>query len=159
MDDCAGYLDREIEIVRPEIISPMGYYAISYIFKKYNYREFERKEDVERHQGKLLRVRGQKIYPLIHPTALVFDDSDKERIKKDYSKLKVLLRECKWYPVCPMKKFHEAGVLDPKWTELYCKGDWESCIRYQMEENGEAHPDWMLPDGSRDMELRNQCRN
>ena len=45
------------------------------------------------------------------------------------------------------------GKLDKKWIELYCKGDWESCIRYQMEERGEPHPDWMLPDGSIDERL------
>jgi len=35
-----------------------------------------------------------------------------------------------------------------KWIELYCKGDWENCIMYQMEEKGYYHPDNMLPDGS-----------
>lgn len=30
---------------------------------------------------------------------------------------------------------------------------WESCIRYQMKERGEYHPDWMLPDGSIDEKL------
>ncbi|MBN2213599.1 MAG: hypothetical protein JW723_05090 [Bacteroidales bacterium] len=47
-----------------------------------------------------------------------------------------------------MKRFFEEGKLDKEWIELYCKGDWESCIRYQMEENGRPHPDNMLPDGT-----------
>jgi len=62
-------------------------------------------------------------------------------------------KECKWYPVCPMKMFYEAGVLDAFWVEQYCKGDWESCVRYQLEERGKPHPDWMLPDGSIDDNL------
>jgi len=157
IDACSEYLNREIELVDPQIIAPMGYYAISYIFKKYHYLESAKKEDTERHHGKLVLMGGRKVYPLAHPTALIFDASDKEKIKKDYSKLKVLLHECKWYPVCPMRRFHEDGVLETKWTELYCKGDWESCVRYQMEENGEMHPDWMLPDGSLDLELKNSC--
>jgi len=41
-------------------------------------------------------------------------------------------------------------------VELFCKGDWESCVRYKMEENGEAHPDWMLPDGSIDTKLKQE---
>jgi len=45
--------------------------------------------------------------------------------------------DCKWFAVCPMKKFYEKGKLDKKWIELYCKGDWESCVRYQMEGRGE----------------------
>jgi hypothetical protein len=36
---------------------------------------------------------------------------------------------------------------------MYCKGDWERCIRYQMEERFEPHPDWMLPDGGIDERL------
>jgi len=67
---------------------------------------------------------------------------------KSYRKLKVLSKDCKWYPTCPMKRFYEEGNLDEKWIELYCKGDWESCLRYRMEERNQPHSDWMLPDGS-----------
>jgi hypothetical protein len=62
--------------------------------------------------------------------------------------------ECKWYPTCPMKRFYEQGELDKKWIEGYCKGDWINCVRYELEERGEPHPDWMLPNGSLDMRLR-----
>jgi len=55
-----------------------------------------------------------------------------------------------------MKRFCEERKLDKKWVELYCKGDWESCIRYQMEERGLPHPDWMLPDGSIDEILQKE---
>lgn len=61
---------------------------------------------------------------------------------------------CKWYQVCPMKYYYEKGELDEKWINDYCKGDWKSCVRYQMEENGEYHPDNMLPDGSIDSSLK-----
>ncbi|MCU0473762.1 MAG: phosphatidylserine decarboxylase family protein [Bacteroidales bacterium] len=63
-------------------------------------------------------------------------------------------KECKWYQVCSMKVFYEQGKLDGKWIELYCKGAWLNCIRYQMEENGESHPDNMMPDGSIDEMLK-----
>lgn len=66
--------------------------------------------------------------------------------------------DCKWFAVCPMKTFYEEEKSDKKWIELYYKGDWESCVRYQREEKGELHPDWMLPDGSIDEELRNYIR-
>jgi DNA polymerase len=61
---------------------------------------------------------------------------------------------CKWYPVCPMKRYTDAGLLDPKWVNAFCQGEWQRCVRYQMEERGEPHPDWMLPDGSLDERLR-----
>lgn len=57
-------------------------------------------------------------------------------------------RVCFWFPVCPMKRFYEQGILDRKWIDQYCLGDHSACIRYQLESRGEPHPDEMLPDGS-----------
>lgn len=56
-------------------------------------------------------------------------------------------KTCKWYDVCPLKRFYEEGKLDEKWIEDYCKGDYKSCVRYKMEEEGKPHPDNMLPNG------------
>jgi hypothetical protein len=61
---------------------------------------------------------------------------------------------CRWYPLCPMKRFFLQGKLDRSWIEQYCHGDWTTCRRYQMEESGEFHPDAMLPDGTVDESLR-----
>lgn len=54
---------------------------------------------------------------------------------------------CKWYYVCPMKKFYEEGRLDRHWINNYCKGEWQKCIRYKYVENNIAHPNTMLPNG------------
>ncbi len=62
-------------------------------------------------------------------------------------------KTCKWFPVCPMKYYWEAGKLDKKWIENFCQGDWINCVRYQKEEAGIYHPDNMLPDGSVDKSL------
>lgn len=63
-------------------------------------------------------------------------------------------KTCKWYPVCPMRRFYEANRIDEKWVKNYCMGNWKACVRYQMEEKGEYHPDWMLPDGTLDESLK-----
>ena len=64
-------------------------------------------------------------------------------------------KQCKWYLVCPMKSYYNKGKLDKTWIDQYCRDDWKNCIRYQMEDNWEPHPDWMLPDGTIDETLRN----
>ncbi len=64
------------------------------------------------------------------------------------------MKRCKWYSVCPMRRYYENGKLDKKWIDEYCHGHWWKCVRYQMEEAGRYHPDWMLPDGSINEELR-----
>jgi hypothetical protein len=60
---------------------------------------------------------------------------------------------CKWYISCPIKFFVDNNKLDSKWVENYCFVGNENCIRYQMEEKGEYHPDNMLPNGTIRKEL------
>ena len=107
----------------------------------------------------LLLAGNRKILPLQHPAAILHNLDIREVLVKNYHKLKILSKNCKWHLSCPMKRFYEEGKLDGKWIELYCKGDWERCIRYQMEENGEPHLDWMLPDGTIDEKLLSKYTN
>ena len=60
---------------------------------------------------------------------------------------------CEWYNVCPLKRFYEQGKLDKKWVENYCFSNNLKCLRYKMEEQGEYHPDNLLPDGTIDESL------
>lgn len=59
------------------------------------------------------------------------------------------IKPCKWYGYysCPTVKYTEQGKLDRYWIENYCLVSNKNCIRYQMEEKGEFHPDNMLPNG------------
>ncbi len=54
---------------------------------------------------------------------------------------------CKWYYCCPIKEYTDEGKLEREWIENYCLVRNKKCIRYQMEERGEYHPDNMLPNG------------
>lgn len=155
---CSQYLDREIELIDPEVLAPLGYFATRYIFRKYDLDMPNSSSDTF---GELYLAESKKIYPLQHPSSLLYRRSNedyKEKVVNNYKKLKVFTKRCKWFSVCPMKRFYEEGMLEQKWIEMYCKGDWKSCVRYQMEERGEFHPKWMLPDGSTDEELRKVCK-
>jgi len=66
---------------------------------------------------------------------------------------------CKWYNVCPIKRFTDQGLLEEKWVNEYCLKGNKDCVRYQMEEKGEYHPDYMLPNGQYDETLRKKLRN
>lgn len=57
------------------------------------------------------------------------------------------IRPCKWYDSCPIVRYAKEGRLDRYWMENYCLISNKNCIRYQMEEKGEYHPDNMLPNG------------
>lgn len=56
---------------------------------------------------------------------------------------------CKWYSLCPLRRFEKLGLLDSSWGNQYCRSDsfWKECKRYRLEEQGIPHPDNMLPDG------------
>jgi len=152
IEACSKYLDEEIELINPKLIVTLGYYATKYILKKYT-AQLPLKSEFYKVYGRFFRAEDRKILPLQHPAALLYNSSSKEEVVKNYRKVRILLTDCKWYPVCPMKRFYEEGKLSKGWIQLYCKGDWEDCIRYQMEEKGEFHPDWMLPDRSYDEKL------
>ena len=150
---CCKYLEQEIALINPDFLVPLGFYVTKYIFEKYSFPQFSKKEFHEI-IGKIVLADKRKIFPLTHPAALLYNDSFKDIVVKNYKKLKILSQTCKWYNSCPLKWFYEKDMLDIKWIELYCRGDWESCVRYQMEERDEYHPDNMLPDGSIDEKLR-----
>jgi hypothetical protein len=63
-------------------------------------------------------------------------------------------KTCKWFNVCPLKRFYELGKLEKRWLEEYCRRDNPKCVRRKMEESGAYHPDNMLPDGTIDGDLK-----
>jgi len=60
---------------------------------------------------------------------------------------------CKYFDVCPIKRFYEEGKIGIDWVKNYCFRGGKSCRRYEMEERGIYHPDNMLPDGTIDSGL------
>ena len=152
IDICSNYLDQEIKLIGPDVLVPLGHYATKYLLEKYGY-DIPSKKDFYRLYAKLILTNDCKILPLQHPAAVLYNEDLKKVLVNNYHKLKVLSKDCKWYQLCPMKRYYEKGILDKKWVELYCKGDWESCIRYHMEESGKPHEDYMLPDGTLDKKL------
>ncbi len=147
------YLDLEISIINPRFIIPLGYYAGKYIFEKYDL-EVTSKKDFKINFGKLFWTGEIKIYPLQHPASILHKPELKKVLIKNYKKLRIFSNYCKWHLSCPINFYIENGRINKSWQELYCKGDWESCSRYHLEESGEYHPDWMLPDGSIDESLK-----
>ena len=154
---CSYYLNEEIKLINPKILVPLDYYATRYIFQKYGILS-PSKAEFSSIFGRLFFAKDKKIFPLPHPATLIYNPNFKEDLIKSYRKMQMLLKDCKWYQVCPMKRFYENGKIDKKWIRLYCKGDWENCVRYQMEEEGRFHPDWMLPDGTLDERLKNEVK-
>lgn len=151
---CSKHLDEEIAIIHPVILVPLGYYASRYVLQKYHLEIPDSHQAFREIYGKLLYKNNQTIYPLYHPASVIYNPDYEPETTRLYRKLSVFLTVCKWYSICPLHRFYERGMLDRKWIDVYCKGDWETCERYKMEEQGSTHPDWMLPDGSLNFDLK-----
>ncbi len=54
---------------------------------------------------------------------------------------------CKWFDVCPLRRFEREGIIDNFYRKKYCEGEFEKCERYKAEEKGIPHSDYLLPDG------------
>ena len=57
-------------------------------------------------------------------------------------------KKCKWYTICPIKRFTKDGKLENYWVNNYSLITNNNYIRYKLEESGESHPDNLLPDGT-----------
>ena len=63
---------------------------------------------------------------------------------------------CKWYnETSIMKKAFDKGLIKKKWILKYCLSGGSGCIRKKrFEEEGYMSPDYILPDGTVDMHLK-----
>ena len=87
------FLDRQIEIIKPEIIATLGRFSMAYIMKKFGL-ESELKSISVIH-GKIFSAKTSygeiKIIPLYHPAVAIYNNNTMEILKKDFEILKNLL--------------------------------------------------------------------
>jgi len=90
IDAYGPYLDRQIEIIQPEIIATLGRFSMVYIMNKFNLGS--QLESISRIHGKIFDVTASygmvKIIPLYHPAVAVYNNQMKDTLKKDF---KILL--------------------------------------------------------------------
>lgn len=88
---CSPFLDDEISIIQPKIIVPLGYFATSSILKKYHADPSKVEMSFKNINGQLLTLEGMKIFPLTHPSALLYNPSFEIGTIEKFKKLKSLL--------------------------------------------------------------------
>ncbi|MEO8637629.1 MAG: uracil-DNA glycosylase [Candidatus Taylorbacteria bacterium] len=83
------FLDRQINIIQPEIIATLGRYSMGYIMKKFD-KELEL-EPISQAHGKAYEAEASygaiKIVALYHPAAAIYNQHLLETLKKDFSVL------------------------------------------------------------------------
>ena len=88
---CSRFLDDEIAIIQPKIIVPLGYYATRSILKKFHADPSEIEMSFKNINGQLFTLEGMKIFPLTHPSALLYNPSFEPGTIEKFKKLKSFL--------------------------------------------------------------------
>jgi len=87
IEACSPYLDRQLAILRPKLIVPLGNFALSYIFRKFGLKE-EKISKVHGQVFTLTTLTGTvKIVPLYHPAVATYDPGKKSLLLEDFKQL------------------------------------------------------------------------
>ena len=87
------FLDRQIDIIQPKIISTLGRFSMDYIMRKF--KLFSELDPIGQLHGKVFETDASygkiKIVPQYHPAASIYNNNLKETLKIDFQVLKKLI--------------------------------------------------------------------
>ena len=88
---CSSFLERQIEIIDPDIIVTLGRHSTRYILGRAGYKV----DSIMRVRGRefeiLLEGRKRKVLPMLHPAAALYNPRLKNLLEEDFRKLRKML--------------------------------------------------------------------
>ena len=91
IESCNQFLQDEIAIIQPKVIVPLGYYATRSILLQFDANSDYASMSFKNINGQLLDFNGINVYPLTHPSALLYNPSFETMTIEKYKKLKDFL--------------------------------------------------------------------
>lgn len=90
----APYLDRQIEIIRPEIIATLGRFSMAYLMERYGLKASL--DTIGKLHGKVFLAESPhgfhfKLIPLYHPAATIYNQASRKDLFEDAKIVKELL--------------------------------------------------------------------
>jgi DNA polymerase len=86
------YLLRQIKIINPKIIATLGRFSMNYFLPD---------AKITRDRGKVFKVGGYFIVPLLHPAAALRSTDMMEMLEKSFRKLPGIIKACEKYEAEP----------------------------------------------------------
>ncbi len=90
IEACVPYLERQIEIIKPEVVCPLGRYSMKFLMEKFGLED--KVEPISKIHGKTFEVKtisqNLKIISLYHPAVAIYNPNMKETLKEDFQVLK-----------------------------------------------------------------------
>ena len=85
---CSEHLDKQIKIIQPKIIAPLGNFASSFIFDKFGLRH----DKISNIHGKVFQTNtvfgNITIIPLYHPAVVTYNPNTKNILLEDFRVIK-----------------------------------------------------------------------
>jgi uracil-DNA glycosylase family 4 len=89
IQSCRKWLDRQIEIIQPEMIITLGRYSLARYFPN---------QSISKIHGKPRKLQGVIYYPMYHPAAALHQGSLRQTIETDMLKIPKILAQGKELP-------------------------------------------------------------
>lgn len=86
IEACVPYLERQIGIIKPEVICPLGRYSMKFLMERFGLKD--EIEPISKIHGKVFEAKTLfqklKIIPFYHPAVATYNPNMKEILKKDF---------------------------------------------------------------------------
>jgi len=87
---CSSYLLRQLEIISPKVICPLGRYSMKFLMEKFGLKN--EIQPISKIHGKVFEVENLfwniKIIPLYHPAVATYNPNMKKILERDFQILK-----------------------------------------------------------------------
>ncbi|MFA5169228.1 MAG: uracil-DNA glycosylase [Candidatus Paceibacterota bacterium] len=82
---CSQYIKKQVEIISPKVICPLGRYSMAFIMEMFGFTEDI--DVISKVHGKVFKGRNTVI-PFYHPAVAIYNPNMKKILKKDFKILK-----------------------------------------------------------------------
>lgn len=89
IEACTGYLEKQIEILKPQLVCSMGNYAASFVMRKFGLGD--QVQGISKIHGQIFETDKFKVVALYHPAVAVYNANMKDILKKDLEGVKDLI--------------------------------------------------------------------
>jgi uracil-DNA glycosylase family 4 len=91
VEECATHLDKQLSLIEPRVIVPMGNSATGYFLKRHGLR----RHTIGSIHGHVLPIKAAwgdaKLYPIYHPAAILYNRRLEEDLRSDLRALRKLI--------------------------------------------------------------------
>jgi DNA polymerase len=99
---CAGYLNRQIQVINPKVIVTLGRYSMAHFLPNARISEIH---------GQAMNIKGRLIVAMYHPAAALHQQSLKSTIQQDFARLPDLIARA--MRSRPEEEKPPAQIIDP----------------------------------------------